>query len=80
MHNRTYKLSQLKGWLASLPFTHIHHAFQRNPLNTFTHQYLFKILSFLKQSFKTVVKLPYVGGYLKCYCMVYEKCEYYLKL
>jgi hypothetical protein len=34
-------------------------------------------LRFLKQCFITVVKLPYASGYLKCYCMVCEKFEYY---
>ena len=66
--------SQRDGW--HLPFTHIHHTFQRNPINTIKH-HLFKIFSFLKQCFTTLVKLPYAGGYLKCYCMVCEKCEYY---
>lgn len=33
--------SRRDGW--HLPFTHIYHTFQRNPLNTIKHQHLFKI-------------------------------------
>jgi hypothetical protein len=50
---------------------------QTDPLNTIKHQHLLKIFSFSKQCFTTVVKLPYASGYLKCYCIVCEKCEYY---